>query len=248
VMTEFALPSANSLANGITAGPDGALWFTEERGQIGRITTVGVITEFAVPSSFAYGITAGPDGALWFTQSTTPTAGCFPRCPKGNKIGRITTAGIVSEFNIPTAGSGSEGIAAGPDGNLWFTESNGNKIGRITTTGGCFADTDSLCLNESRFRVQVACRAAIQATNDGSGIALPLTSNTGAFWFFSQDNLELVVKVLDGRSINGKWWVFYGSLTNVEFTITVTNTETGAQRTYFNPQGQLASVADTFAF
>ena len=39
-----------------------------------------------------------------------------------NQIGRITTAGVITEFPIPTAGSGPAGIAAGPDGNLWFTE------------------------------------------------------------------------------------------------------------------------------
>ncbi len=82
----------------------------------------------------------------------------------------------------------------------------------------------------------------------GLGTGPPITTNTGAFWFFSSDNLELVVKVLDGRSINGKWWVFYGALSNVEYTITVTDTQTGAVKMYFNPQGQLASVADTGAF
>ena len=68
-------------------------------------------------------IASGPDGALWFTEST------------GNRIGRITTNGDVSEFPIPTANSQPEGIATGPDGALWFTESLGNKIGRITTAG-----------------------------------------------------------------------------------------------------------------
>jgi hypothetical protein len=48
--------------------------------------------------------------------------------------------------------------------------------------------------------------------------------------------------------VDGHFWVFYGSLTNVEFTLTVTDTQTGAIKTYFNPQGQLASVADTSAF
>jgi streptogramin lyase len=67
------------------------------------------------------GITAGPDGNLWFTEYG------------GNKIGRITTAGSITEFAIPTANSGPTGITAGHDGNLWFTESNGNKIGRITS-------------------------------------------------------------------------------------------------------------------
>jgi hypothetical protein len=56
------------------------------------------------------------------------------------------------------------------------------------------------------------------------------------------------VKVVDGRAVNGKWWVFYGALSNVEYTVTVTDTQTGAVKTYFNPQGQLASFADTTAF
>ena len=52
-----------------------------------------------------------------------------------NQIGRITTAGVVTEFPIPTAGSFPTGIATGPDDNLWFTEELGNKIGRITPAG-----------------------------------------------------------------------------------------------------------------
>ena len=52
----------------------------------------------------------GPDGNLWFTERGS------------NNIGRITTAGVVTEFPIPTANSYPSGIAAGPDGNLWFTE------------------------------------------------------------------------------------------------------------------------------
>jgi hypothetical protein len=71
-ITEFPIPTGSSLPQGITAGPDGALWFTERAGnKIGRITTAGVVTnEFTVPTanSSPFGITAGPDGALWFTE------------------------------------------------------------------------------------------------------------------------------------------------------------------------------------
>ncbi len=65
---------------------------------------------------------AGADGALWFTERNT------------DKIGRITTAGTITETAVPTAGSAPEGIAAGSDGALWFTELGG-RIGRITTAG-----------------------------------------------------------------------------------------------------------------
>jgi len=83
------------------------------------------ITEYSVPTSGSSPecITSGPDGALWFTEYF------------GNKIGRITTEGVVSEYSVPTPTSEPYYITAGPDGALWFTESFGNKIGRITTDG-----------------------------------------------------------------------------------------------------------------
>ena len=53
-----------------------------------------------------------------------------------NRIGRITTAGVVTEFSAGiTVGALPRDITAGPDGNLWFTEYNGNRIGRITPSG-----------------------------------------------------------------------------------------------------------------
>jgi streptogramin lyase len=123
---EFTALTVAGGPNGITAGPDGNLWFTEvNSAKIGRITPTGAITEFPVPisSSAPYGITRGPDGNLWFTELG------------GNKIGRITPTGALTEFAVPTADSRPNQITAGPDGNLWFTELNGNKVGRITPAG-----------------------------------------------------------------------------------------------------------------
>ena len=57
-----------------------------------------------------------------------------------------------------------------------------------------------------------------------------------------------MIKVLDGTSVNGHFWVFYGALSNVQYTITVTDTRTGAIKVYTNPFGTLASVADVLAF
>jgi len=124
--TVYTLPASYSQPKGITAGPDGALWFTEyNNNKIGRISTSGVITEYPVVSaaSYPYSITAGPDGALWFTEY------------HANNIGRITTAGAVTEFAVPTPLAFPLGITNGPDGALWFTESGTNNIGRVTTAG-----------------------------------------------------------------------------------------------------------------
>jgi virginiamycin B lyase len=71
-INEYSTPTINSQTQGVTAGPEGHLWFTEMSGnRIGRITPDGVITEFSAGiSSVAthYGITAGPDCNLWFTE------------------------------------------------------------------------------------------------------------------------------------------------------------------------------------
>jgi hypothetical protein len=70
----------------------------------------------------------------------------------------------------------------------------------------------------------------------------------GYFWFSDAGNVETVLKVIDGRGLNGRFWVFYGALSDVHYTLTVTDTVTGVEKTYTNPAGQFASVADTAAF
>jgi len=109
--------------------------------------------------------------------------------------------------------------------------------------GGCAFGSGELCLG-NRFRVGVTWRTS---TGTGSGTARPLTGDTGYFWFFSPANVELVVKILDGTSLNDHFWVFYGALSNVEYTLTITDTQTGRTKTYVNRQGTMASVADTSA-
>ncbi len=77
-----------------------------------------------------------------------------------------------------------------------------------------------------------------------------LALQTGVIWQTHPrcEPQGVTVKALDGRTFNNRYWVFYASLSNVEYTITVTDTETGAVRTYFNPSGRFASVGDTDAF
>ncbi len=124
-VTEFPVISASSQPDGITAGPDGNMWFTEKEGNsIGRITPTGRVTEYPLPTPSAapYDIAAGSDGNLWFTEAAA------------NKIGRITPSGTVTEYPL-AASSEPGGITAGTDGNLWFTEYGAGAIGRITPSG-----------------------------------------------------------------------------------------------------------------
>jgi hypothetical protein len=111
---------------------------------------------------------------------------------------------------------------------------------------GC-GDPSALCLNQARFRVRVTWRVDSQGTN-GVANPVPLAEDTGAFWFFTPNNLELMIKVVDGRVVNGHFWVFFGALSDVAYEITVTDTTTGRVRTYVNAPGTVASRADTSAF
>src|SRR6266567_4186051 len=103
----------------------------------------------------------------------------------------------------------------------------------------CAPSATRLCLNGGRFAADVTWRDF--QGNTGSGHPISLTGDTGYFWFFSSTNVELVVKVLDGRGINSSYWVFYGALSNVEYSMTVTDTVTGTVKTYANPSGHLGS-------
>ena len=115
------------------------------------------------------------------------------------------------------------------------------------SNAACLSTATTLCLNNSRFSVAVSWRVPDQGRS-GQGTAVPLRSDTGLFWFFDDSNIELVVKVLDGTAVNGSYWVFYAGLSEVEYTITVTDEETGRVKKYENQSGSFASVADTSAF
>ena len=102
--------------------------------------------------------------------------------------------------------------------------------------------------DQKRFRVAVEFRHPLQSGEIRQATAVPLTEDTGAFWFFDARNIELMIKVLDGRAINGHFWIYYGALSDVRYTITVTDTVTGRTKTYQNPPGRLISRADVGAF
>ena len=180
----------------VTAGPDGAMWFTNANNDsIGRITTTGAVTNYTGTGiSGPEGIAAGPDGALWFTNIGN------------NSIGRITTAGTVTNYTDPTIGEPAD-IAAGPDGALWFTNFNNNTIGRITTTGavtnytgtgidhpdGIAAGPDGALWFTNRGNNSIGRITTTGAVTNytGTGIDAPLgiaAGPDGALWFSSINN------------------------------------------------------------
>jgi hypothetical protein len=123
----------------------------------------------------------------------------------------------------------------------------GTRADGVPGRGACaFGPAEALVLNGGRFTAEVSWRDPFGG--QGLGRSVPVTDDTGSFWFFDPANLELLVKVLDGRPVNGHFWVFVGALSNVEYTLIVTDRSTGRQRTYRNDQGELQSRADVAAF
>ncbi|MCP4661155.1 MAG: hypothetical protein GY856_37610 [bacterium] len=112
----------------------------------------------------------------------------------------------------------------------------------------CEPDVTTLCLNQGRFRVRVRWRDFAGGTGNGR-VAPVVSADSGLFWFFDAENWEMLVKVLDGCAANAYFWVFSAATTNVRYTLRVTDTETGAEESYFNPLGNAAdAVTDTGAF
>lgn len=146
--TSYAIPSANSTPTDITAGPDGAMWFTEgDTSRIGRITGGGAVTEFSAGAgSHPTDITSGPDGALWFTDPFVGT------------VNRIDTAGGLTSYPLPNPTSGAVGITSGPDGALWFAEAASGMVARVTTIG---------TITEFPLPTPASTPLAITATSDG---------------------------------------------------------------------------------
>ncbi len=138
---------------------------------------------------------------------------------------------------------GSPAVAMHPDGRhlvAWAFAQPGltGIAGAVQPlTIGCTASENVLCLNRGRFAVTADWRTI--DGQSGAGHARPLTADSGAFWFFGPENLELVAKVLDGCEypLNHRYWVFVAGLTDVQVDLEVLDTATGEAWRQHNPLG-----------
>ena len=116
------------------------------------------------------------------------------------------------------------------------------------STAACVEDDETLCLAEGRFAVRVDWRTS-QGTS-GAGHVDPVSDSTGLVWFFEEGNKEMLIKVIDACVAPfDSYWVFFAATTNVDFTVTVTDTATGLVKEYTNASGDAATpVQDTLTF
>lgn len=131
------------------------------------------------------------------------------------------------------------------------------KLAGAAAAAPCVPGPATLCLDgavpgDKRFKVEVSFQTSQGGGHAGQGQAIPLSpvgiAHGGAFWFFSADNPEMLVKVVDGCSVDSSKWFFASAGTNVGFAVTLTDTKTGAQKTYMNTDlNQAPPIQDTAA-
>jgi hypothetical protein len=157
----------------------------------------------------------------------TPTAGDLDKAKSDDLLGKLSNI-RVSSFVDSTAKTGLDKPAMtvvvkfdeGKKEDRATFGQNGNDVyTRRFVGGGCNSDSGTLCLNGARFSIQVDW--ATPAGSAGHGQAVPLTNDTGYYWFFAASNVEMVIKVLNACGVNNSFWVFAGVLTLVLLILSV---------------------------
>jgi hypothetical protein len=149
-----------------------------------------------------------------------------------------------------TAGTGQIRLPEGSMANVNLTVDPSGKACQLrgARPAACVGNATTLCLLQNRFR------AVASAQIQGQSVPAQAVRHSSEFGYFSlpsldPSNVEVVLKVLDGRPVNAHYWVVATPrTTSVEYTLTVTDTMTGVTKTYSNPAGPLGPVNDTSAF
>jgi plastocyanin len=120
------------------------------------------------------------------------------------------------------------------------------------STASCVAGPHTLCLGTGgRFKAELTWAPPGDSAGPANAVPLASAPQSGLFYFVDPSNIEFLIKVLNAciPALGNKYWVFYAATTNVQFSLTVTDTQTGQSKTYTNAQGHAADpMQDTNAF
>jgi phosphatidylinositol-3-phosphatase len=210
-----------------------------------------------VPALLAY--LRSHDGLLLITfdeASATDTSGCCTGGPgggpgAGGRVGLLALSAAIRAGRVVSTPYDHASLLRTIEDSLGIAEHLNNAaaataMADLFVPAACGPGATSLCLVNGRFAVTATYATA--SGPSGAAQAVPLTPDTGYFWFFSAGNVEAVVKVLDGCALDGSYWFFAGGLTDVQVTITVADTQTHFVKTYTNPQATaFQPIQDTSA-
>lgn len=234
----------------------------DQNGNTGRQSNVDAINnesaglgnEFFV-DLFSYNSADGRADLVDDTENDLPVVGRVPVQVTSTELtvliplglmgddGRVDTAVVIGTVQEPTDVVPNQGSVASTRGQV----QGGCTLVDTGDVSPCVEDATTLCLTDDRFEVTAGFVTDVEP--DGMGMAQPLTNDTGYFWFFDVDNVEVVVKVLDACVVNDRFWLFAGGLTDVEVEMVVRDTETGLAQVCINPpQTAFQPIQRTDAF
>lgn len=167
--------------------------------------------------------------------------------PVNPALGALAAVGGTTPVHVPSATSPAlnHGSDCEPVDQRGAERSASCDIGSVELSSLCLNGGTTLCLQDGRFKVEVDWTTK---TATGHGNAVPLTDQSGYFWFFDASNVEITIKVIDACTLNNRYWIFFSGLTNVGVKLTVTDLKTGTVKVYSNPINKtIATVLDTDA-
>jgi bacillolysin len=212
-------------------------------GGLTNVATVMSVTDTLTGVSRTY--TNPQNTAFQPVQETKAFNTCFaPGVSAGAAQWQIEAAASAASLEVSEIASAfSQTSESDPEGGVSIVESED----LAAATAACTENASTLCLSNGRFKVQASWRTSDGRSGNGNGVRL--STDTGYFWFFTSSNVELVVKVLNACSFSDHYWTFAGGLTSVQVTMTVTDTQTGATKTYTNPLNRpFQPIQDAAAF
>jgi hypothetical protein len=225
------------LDGGATGIVSSRSWTVQVTGQVVVAPTITAVAPDSGPATGGTPVTI---------TGTNFKAGAIVKFGDNEATGVVVASANSLTCTTPPGAVGPVAVKVTTDGGS-ATRENAYTYG---STEPCVPGANTLCLNQNRFKVEVAWRTGAPAEGPGVATAIPGgTNDSGLFWFFSPNNQEMLLKVLDGCHLNERFWVFYAATTNVEFTVVVTDTQTGRVKTYRNALGTPAPpVQDIGAF
>lgn len=189
---------------------------------------------------FVRGIRVGPNSAGDDLCNNTPMITTPATLPRTINAGQR----LVFDVDLVPTELGNFDRTLSINGNPEF-----DLLANVQPLSGCTPSGVATCLEDDRFKVRVHWRTNF-GTRDAGDVVPFGTDDSGLFYFFNPNNWEVLLKVLNScNSPNPRFWVFAAATTNVEYTITVTDTQDNVAKRYFKPQGPPApAITDTNAF
>jgi hypothetical protein len=209
-----------------------------------------------------------------FAEAGPPTANTLPLEIGGDPNFVYSPNGLVNEvrlwsvartidqiratINVPVHSAQPGLVAVWPMGgpNDALGAHNGTFVGNIPPVLGppaeftCGASTASALCLQGHYLLTATWRTGPPGTGTTGNASVAVSGpGSGVFWFFAASNWELMVKVIDGCTLNHAWWVFSAAITDVFYQLNVTDVQSGTTKIYFNYPGPPApAVTDTSAF